>query len=95
LACVFFSAQPKPGLPRHGRSTDGCRLARGLALDSEYRLAHGRRDRRSLMSASIAAMGWRSSFLALGVWVALGSVVVYWYRDDPGQKAGVSNAELK
>ena len=47
------------------------------------------------MSASIAAMGWRSSFLALGVWVALGSVVVYWYRDDPGQKAGVSNAELK
>jgi MFS transporter, ACS family, glucarate transporter len=49
----------------------------------------------SLMSAAIAAMGWRSSFLILGGVGLLWAVWwFYWYRDDPSQKTGVSSAEL-
>lgn len=48
------------------------------------------------MSVSVAAIGWRASFLVLGavgfVWAAWWFA---WFRDDPRQKRGVSTAELE
>jgi ACS family glucarate transporter-like MFS transporter len=50
----------------------------------------------SLVSASIAALGWRASFLALGglglFWAGWWRS---WYRDQPAVKSGVSPAELE
>ncbi len=49
----------------------------------------------SLMSASITAIGWRTSFLTLGVLgVVWAAWWFFWYRDDPARKSSVSLREL-
>jgi ACS family glucarate transporter-like MFS transporter len=48
------------------------------------------------VSASVAAFGWRASFLALGLLGFVWATWWYgWFRDDPREKRGVSQAELK
>lgn len=50
----------------------------------------------TLMSASIAAIGWRPSFVLLGVaGLAWAGWWFWWFRDEPHQKRGVSQAEIE
>ena len=48
------------------------------------------------VSASVAAVGWRASFFALGLLGFVWAAWWYgWFRDDPREKPGVSPAELQ
>ncbi len=49
-----------------------------------------------LMSLSVAHLGWRISFRALGgLGFAWALVWFFWFRDDPGAKSGVGASELE
>ncbi len=50
----------------------------------------------SLVSAGIAAFGWRACFAVLGAaGIGWAGWWLWWYRDDPSKKAGVSSRELE
>ena len=95
----LFGAAEAGAFPTAARAIYGWLPAgeRGLALgllNSGSRM--GAAIGLSLMSAAIAALGWRSSFLILGGVGLLWAVWwFYWYRDDPRRKTGVSSAQLE
>jgi ACS family glucarate transporter-like MFS transporter len=95
----LFGAAEAGAFPTAARAIYGWlpRSERGLALGllntgSRMGAAIGL----SLMSASIAAVGWRASFVLLGVLGLVWSLVWFlWFRDNPAEMRRVSPEELQ